>query len=119
MTKKSKIEKNLRPDWLKAKRSSFVTQWGNKTAKQAMPTELHQETDEGGKQHAQKEIWVQQNRPWNRRHQIVQSVQEKLKERYGFLPDERRSAKKNCYLSWPLCKSGFTSANQLKLPFMI
>ena len=34
----------------------------------------------------------------NRRRQIARSVKEKMRESYGFLPDERRSAKQNALL---------------------
>ena len=34
----------------------------------------------------------------NRRRQIARLVKEKVRESYGFLPDERRSAKKNAFI---------------------
>ena len=51
----------------------------------------------------------------NRRRQIVRSVQEKVRESYSFLPDERRSAKKMRSSSLPQWKSVFTFDDQLTL----
>ena len=54
----------------------------------------------------------------NQRRHIARSVQEKARESYGFLPDERRSAKTSSLYS-PQWKSGFIFVVQLTLLFMI
>ena len=55
----------------------------------------------------------------NRRRQIARSVQEKVRESYGFLPYERRLAKKNALVVLTTMEKWFTFSDQLTLPSTI
>ena len=60
-----------------------------------MSTAVSQETVKIKISALQKRIDVDHADLENRRRQIARPVQEKVRESYGFLPDERRSAKNN------------------------
>ena len=53
----------------------------------------------------------------NRRRQIAQSVKEKVKESYGFLPDERRSAKQNALVILTTMEKWFCFCRPTNLAF--
>ena len=63
--------------------------------KQALPTVVRQKKGKRKSSALQERIEVDIADLENRRRQIAQSVKEKVKESYGFLPDKRRSAKQN------------------------
>ena len=63
-----------------------------------MPTAVLQETGKRKNSALQKRIDVDLADLENRRRQITRLVQEKVRESYGFLPDERRSKKNNALI---------------------
>ena len=56
-------------------------------------------------------------RPQNQQRQIVQSVQGKVREIYGFLPDERRSSKQNALIILTTMEKWFYFCRPTNLAF--
>ena len=77
----------------KSERASFGTPWGEETKKQALMTALRHETDKRRNQRAQKAHQGRQSRSRKLTAPNRAVGQRKVKDSYGFLPDERRSEK--------------------------
>ena len=90
--------RNLRLDRHKAEIVSFKAPRGEDPKKQAMLTALHQETRKRKSSALQKRIDVDLADLENRRRQIARLVQQKARESYSFLPDERQLAKQNALI---------------------
>ena len=90
--------RNIRLDRHKAKRASFGALQGENPKNQAMLTAVRQETGKIKNSALQKRINVDQADLKNQWRKIVRSVQENVRERYGFLQDKHQPKKKNALI---------------------